>query len=226
MYERIKKLRKALDLTQQKFADCLGMKQNTIATYEMGRSIPSDPTIKSICREFNVNETWLRTGAGEMFVQRDREGELALMVQKLLSGESSEFKTRFISVLAGLKEEQWVVLEEKMNEIIGSHNDPPAAQPLASPPAAPSPDLTPTLAQELVELKRQNQDIMRQNQELATEIATLKGNDSKPPADDAWTQELERAKEMLEEHWYAEKEARADTGASSAGGPSEMSGVG
>ena len=64
--ERIKKVRKELDLTQQKFADRLGMKQNTVATYEMNRTNPSDPAIKSICREFGISETWLRTGEGDM----------------------------------------------------------------------------------------------------------------------------------------------------------------
>lgn len=67
MNERIKKLRKVLDLTQQEFADKIGMKQNTIATYEMGRSIPSDQTIRSIHREFGVSEEWLKNGIGEMF---------------------------------------------------------------------------------------------------------------------------------------------------------------
>lgn len=67
MDKRLKKLRKELDLTQSAFADRIGMKQNTIATYEMGRSIPSDQTIRSICREFDVNEEWLRNGIGEMF---------------------------------------------------------------------------------------------------------------------------------------------------------------
>ena len=67
MDKRLKKLRKALDLTQSAFADRIGMKQNTIATYEMGRSVPSDQAIRSICREFDVNEEWLRNGAGEMF---------------------------------------------------------------------------------------------------------------------------------------------------------------
>ena len=67
MNERIKKMRRELGFTQQKFADELGMKQNTIATYEMGRAIPSDSTVKFICYKFNVNETWLRTGEGEMF---------------------------------------------------------------------------------------------------------------------------------------------------------------
>jgi transcriptional regulator with XRE-family HTH domain len=68
MKDRIRKLRKSLDLTQKDFAERIGMKSNTIATYEMGRAIPSDPTINNICKEFGVNETWLRTGEGEMFV--------------------------------------------------------------------------------------------------------------------------------------------------------------
>lgn len=70
MNERLKQLRKALDLTQRVFAERIGTKQNTIATYEMGRNNPSDPIIHSICREFNVNEDWLRNGSGEMFIEK------------------------------------------------------------------------------------------------------------------------------------------------------------
>ena len=67
MNERIKKLRKILDLTQQEFGDRLGIKRNTIATYESGRNDPIDAVISLICKEFNVNEEWLRDGVGEMF---------------------------------------------------------------------------------------------------------------------------------------------------------------
>ena len=66
MNERIKKVRKALDLTQQEFAERIGMKRNSIALIEKGRNT-SDQTVFAICREFNVNEEWLRTGTGEMF---------------------------------------------------------------------------------------------------------------------------------------------------------------
>lgn len=69
MNKRIKQLRKALDLTQQKFADRIGVKQNTVAQYEMGRNIPIDSVISLVCKEFNVNEDWLRNGIGEMFVE-------------------------------------------------------------------------------------------------------------------------------------------------------------
>ena len=68
MNERLKELRKALNMTQAEFAERIGAKRNTITTYEIGRNIPSDPIVHSICVAFNVNEAWLRTGEGEMFL--------------------------------------------------------------------------------------------------------------------------------------------------------------
>lgn len=67
MNERIKKLRKVLGLTQQEFADKIGMKRNTIANYETDRNEPSNSVISLICKTFNVSEDWLRKGEGEMF---------------------------------------------------------------------------------------------------------------------------------------------------------------
>lgn len=67
MKERIKKIRKELDLTQQEFADRLGIKRGAIANYEIGRNEPVDSVISLICREFNIQEEWIRTGEGEMF---------------------------------------------------------------------------------------------------------------------------------------------------------------
>lgn len=64
--ERIKKVRKALDLTQQEFGDRIGIKRNSVALIENGRNT-SEQTIFAICREFNVNEEWLRNGNGEIF---------------------------------------------------------------------------------------------------------------------------------------------------------------
>lgn len=68
MNERIKKLRKALNLTQQEFADRIGIKRGAIANYEIGRNEPADSVCSLICREFNVNEEWLRNGTEEMFI--------------------------------------------------------------------------------------------------------------------------------------------------------------
>lgn len=69
MKDRIKKIRKELNLTQQAFADKLGIKRNTVATYENGRNMPIDAVVSLICRVFNVNKDWLLTGSGDMFLK-------------------------------------------------------------------------------------------------------------------------------------------------------------
>lgn len=117
MNERLRKLRKALDLTQQKFADRIGVKQNTVAQYEMGRNIPIYSVINLICREFNVNEDWLRTGTGDMFLPVDRNADIARLTKLLLDEESDSFKNRFISMLANLSAEEWEFLERKAKEL-------------------------------------------------------------------------------------------------------------
>ena len=89
MNERLKKLRKTLDLTQQEFADKLGIKRNTVAQYEIGRNEPIDAVILSICREFNVNEEWLRTGKGEMFEQMTEQQKLLKDTGMLLKDKDS-----------------------------------------------------------------------------------------------------------------------------------------
>lgn len=117
MKDRLKKLRKTLDLTQQAFADRIGMKQNTIAQYEMGRTIPSNAIIFSICREFNVNENWLRTGEGDMFMEMSRDEQIEEFIGDLLHGEEDSFKRRLISGLAALDENGWKVLEDFLDSI-------------------------------------------------------------------------------------------------------------
>ena len=112
MNERIKKIRKALDLTQQKFADQLGVKMNTVGQWECGINAVTDQVINSICREFNVNETWLRTGEGEMFIELSRDEQIAEFVGRTLSTESESFKKRFIAMLAKLDESDWETLEK------------------------------------------------------------------------------------------------------------------
>ena len=107
MHERLKKLRKALDLTQQKFADKIGMKQNTIAQYEIGRTVPSDAIIFS----------------GEMFLQSNRNADIARLTKELLSEESDSFKNRFISMLANLSVTEWEFLEQKAKELAGINDE-------------------------------------------------------------------------------------------------------
>lgn len=116
--ERIKKLRKALDLTQQEFGNRIGMKQNTIALIEKGRNT-SDQTIFSICREFNVNEEWLRNGTGEMFkpATSDALDELA-KDYGLTLGEQIMIE-KFIS----MKQESRAVLMDYIIEVAAAFNN-------------------------------------------------------------------------------------------------------
>lgn len=117
--KRIKRIRMENELTQQAFADRISMKQNSIALIETGKRNISDPALLNICREFDVNEDWLRTGEGEMFVPISRDEEIAAFAGRVLKDESDTFKKRFIRMLAGLAEDEWELLERKALELVG-----------------------------------------------------------------------------------------------------------
>lgn len=115
--ERLKKLRKELDMTQQEFAEGIGIKRNTMATYESGRNEPIDAVISLICTKYNVNENWLRTGEGEMFVEMSYDDEIAQFVGQVMGEEDDSFKKRLISGLAALDDNGWKVLEDFLDSI-------------------------------------------------------------------------------------------------------------
>lgn len=112
MNERIKQLRKELGLTQQQFADQLGTSRANISKYEISANVPSTAIISLICRVFNVNETWLLDGSGDIFKSNDRYTDIARLTTQLLNEESDSFKNRFISMLANLNSDEWEVLEK------------------------------------------------------------------------------------------------------------------
>ena len=114
MKERIKMLRKALDLTQQKFAERLGVKRNTVGQWECGINALTDQVITSICREFNVNEEWLRSGTGEMF-KSDRDTAIVRLENLLASEPDDSFKHHFINKLADLSPSEWNSLEKTID---------------------------------------------------------------------------------------------------------------
>lgn len=89
MKERIRTLRKELGLNQSDFGNKIGVKQGTVAGYESGARTPLDTVIASICREFNVNENWLRTGEGEMFEQMTEQQKILKYTALLLSDKDS-----------------------------------------------------------------------------------------------------------------------------------------
>lgn len=119
MNERIKKIRKEVGLTQQEFAEAIKVKRNTVATYEMGRSIPSDAAISLICREFDVNEEWLRTGEGEMFIEKTKDEQIAEMLADIqLAGEES-FQHRLAAAFSAFNADDWKEIERLYNKLTG-----------------------------------------------------------------------------------------------------------
>ena len=117
MNERIKELRKELNLTLEKFGERLGIQKATLSKIENGTVSITERNIMAICREFNVNENWLRTGEGDIHIQMNEEDELMQWAGKVLSKQSSDFQYRFVKMLMGLTEEQWQVFEDKVREL-------------------------------------------------------------------------------------------------------------
>ena len=117
MKDRIKKIRKELDLTQQGFAEKIGTTANVLTNYETGRRNPSASVINNICKTFDVNETWLRTGEGEMFVQRTRNQIITDFLGDLIMEEAT-FKKRLIEALAELDERDWEALEKLATKLV------------------------------------------------------------------------------------------------------------
>ena len=111
MHQRIKELRKHLGLTQPEFADRIHVERSSIAGYENGKRAPRDATIELICREFGVNETWLRTGEGEMVTVSTRDAELAAFMGRVLADWPGSIRRRMIYALSRLDESGWEVID-------------------------------------------------------------------------------------------------------------------
>lgn len=108
--ERIKEVRKYKELTQQKFADILNLKRNTVGGYEIGTVTPSDRTISDICATFGVNEIWLRTGTGDMKTEISRDEEIAKILNSAVVSNATA-RDRLIRALARLPDDAFPMIE-------------------------------------------------------------------------------------------------------------------
>lgn len=125
MKDRLRKLRRTLDLTQTEFASKIGTTQNVIANYEAGRRNPSGAVINNICKTFSVNEEWLRTGNGVMFVERDESEEIAAMVNEIMADKPDDFRRRFIAALSRLDMNAWKAIEAFALSIVDGRDERP-----------------------------------------------------------------------------------------------------
>ena len=106
MKDRLKQIRKELQLNQQEFAEKIGINRGTLANYEVGRNEPIDAVIKLICDRFHVNERWLRAGEGEMFIELSEDDELQQLIDESMRDDSGEFKRRLAAAILKLTPEQ------------------------------------------------------------------------------------------------------------------------
>lgn len=118
MNERVKELRKALGLSGEKFGEKIGLKRNSLSQIETGKNGLSEGNIISICREYNVNEEWLRYGNGEMFIKTKPDNELFKWAGKVLGSKDMTFRKAFVNALSKLSEDDWEKVEKFTRSLI------------------------------------------------------------------------------------------------------------
>lgn len=89
MNERLKQLRKHLNLNQDEFGRRIGVTKTAVSKMELGTYSITDSMVKLVCAEFNINEEWLRLGYGDMFKNFPEEDEVAAYVSELLEDDGS-----------------------------------------------------------------------------------------------------------------------------------------
>ena len=122
MKDRIKLIRQNAGMTQQEFAKQIGVSRNTIATYETSVRIPIDAIVLSICREFNINETWLRTGEGNMYMEENPDFMLSKWFGEILREESSSFNKQLILALSQMSVRDWSLLLNFVDTFVAGKN--------------------------------------------------------------------------------------------------------
>ena len=121
MNRRIAMARKERNVKQDDLAKQCGLTKNFISLIENGKREPSDRTINDICRILNVNEEWLRTGEGEMFIELSRKDKLMIWATESLTSVTDDFRNRFVDVLDALDDDDWEVLAN-MAETLANKN--------------------------------------------------------------------------------------------------------
>lgn len=108
--DRVKTIRKELMLNQTQFAEKIGISQRALSSIERETTNLTERNTREICRVFNVNEQWLRTGEGEMLVEPSEDEQLAQFVGEVLAGRPDDLRRAFLVAMAQLDENGWKCL--------------------------------------------------------------------------------------------------------------------
>lgn len=174
--ERLKKLRKMLGLTQREFGERIGVKPNTIATYEIGRNEPIDAVVSLICREFNVNEVWLRTGKEPMFAEISEDEELTQIFSAIAVSDDALIK-RIIRAYWKLNDNEKEIVRKLIDGFSVNVNSNTKIEKIASPAVVkevemPAPSMTdkmPDVMSKLAEIEQQNKELLNRLEVLEKE---------------------------------------------------------
>ena len=133
--KRIRKVRRALDLTQEAFCNRIGLKRNSISLVESDKRNISDQAILSICREFHVNEKWLRDGNGEMFKAAPTDVLDQLAYQYHLSETDYAMVEKFVTMRPEARSALFSYIQEVSAAIANNSTDPYAPAYGSKPPS-------------------------------------------------------------------------------------------
>lgn len=116
MNDRIKELRKAMNLSQEKFGELLGITKSGVSDIESGRRKVTDQHVIMLANN-GVSEEWLRTGKGDMFVPGIKDKQISAMLADVMKSGEDSFRHRLVSALARLDDEGWDNLEKLIDMI-------------------------------------------------------------------------------------------------------------
>ena len=129
MNERIKELRLKLGLSQDEFGRRLGVTRGAITNIELNKVEPKPLFIDLMCREFHVNESWLRTGEGEMFQPKSRNDELLDYARRIAEGDPGSIQAQLLTVMTRLTDAQWEVLAQVAAQFLAEAQSQPSHEP-------------------------------------------------------------------------------------------------
>lgn len=116
--ERLKELRTHRHLTQQQLADAIGVKQQTVATWETGLRNPSENILKTLLKTYSISEAWLRYGDGAMEADDTEEAATEKYLGEIMSEFPETFRSRFIAATRNLTLKDWEDLSRIANALL------------------------------------------------------------------------------------------------------------
>lgn len=118
--ERVRELRKSLNLTTEKFGEKLGVQRSAISKIENGRCSLTDANINAICREFSINRTWLTSGEGDMRI--DSDDDFLEKIDRIMTDENKTRKN-MMKALVNASDDDIEVLSRLIVDAYNSLNE-------------------------------------------------------------------------------------------------------